>query len=62
MKVNLTKEVRCWTDEELFDEIRDQITKSKVTGEFDREKTRAVSAEIARRKSLEPAPADRGRE
>jgi hypothetical protein len=45
----VSKPVTQLTDDELFDDIREQVNLSRHTGQHDRPKTRALAAEADRR-------------
>ncbi len=42
-------EIKAWSDERLFDELREQVNRSRNFHSHDREKTRAIAAEMVRR-------------
>lgn len=45
----LTAEIQKLTDEQLFDELREQVNQSRNVGTHNRERTRAIAAEAERR-------------
>lgn len=47
--MNETSEIEKFSDEQLFDAIREQVNLSRYGGGHDREKTRELSAEGQRR-------------
>lgn len=47
--MNTEKPVEKLTDDELFDEIRHQVNQSRNLGTHNRERTRAIAAEMKRR-------------